>query len=53
MWCGFEPHISRALLTLEGIEPIGKINHAFLLVYLSPAHLLLTLLYTHQQSASC
>ena len=24
MWCGFEPHIKRALLTLEGIEPIGK-----------------------------
>ena len=24
MWCGFEPHIKRALFTLEGIEPIGK-----------------------------
>ena len=21
MWCGFEPHIKRALFTLEGIEP--------------------------------
>nr|DAK51552.1 MAG TPA: hypothetical protein [Caudoviricetes sp.]DAR81853.1 MAG TPA: hypothetical protein [Caudoviricetes sp.]DAZ25857.1 MAG TPA: hypothetical protein [Caudoviricetes sp.] len=30
MWCGFEPHIKRALFTLEGIEPIG-ITQMFLI----------------------